>query len=162
LIIDEINRANLSRVFGELMYLMEYRDQAITLAGGAEFIIPENVRILGTMNTADRSIALVDHALRRRFAFLELFPNFEILRQYHDKTGCNVDGLIQILEQLNKNIENSNYSLGISYFMRKDLPVHLEDIWKTEIEPYLHEYFFDKPQRAALFSWESIKDKIAL
>jgi hypothetical protein len=162
LIIDEINRANLSRVFGELMYLMEYRDKTITLAGGEEFAIPENVRIIGTMNTADRSIALVDHALRRRFAFLELSPNFQILRQYHSTTGCNVEGLIQVLEQLNKSIDNPNYSLGISYFLRKDLGNHLDDIWKTEIEPYLNEYFFDKPQRAAQFSWENIKEKIAL
>src|SRR5690606_31193687 len=62
LIIDEINRANLSRVFGELMYLLEYRDQEIPLAGGGVFSIPTNVRLLGTMNTADRSVALVDHA----------------------------------------------------------------------------------------------------
>lgn len=162
MIIDEINRANLSRVFGELMYLMEYRDKAITLAGGEEFSIPDNVRIIGTMNTADRSIALVDHALRRRFAFLELFPNFEILRQYHQKTGCQVDGLIQVLERLNKNVNNPNYSLGISYFMREDLPAHLEDIWKTEIEPYLNEYFFDKPQQAALFAWDRIKAEMTL
>ncbi|MGL4498227.1 MAG: McrB family protein, partial [Planktothrix sp.] len=86
LIIDEINRANLSSVFGELMYLLEYRDEKIPLAGSNElFGIPENVRIIGTMNTADRSIALVDHALRRRFAFIELRPNYEILRHYHER-----------------------------------------------------------------------------
>ena len=62
MIVDEINRANLSRVFGELMYLLEYRDREIPLAAGGRFRIPANVRILGTMNTADRSIALVDHA----------------------------------------------------------------------------------------------------
>jgi 5-methylcytosine-specific restriction protein B len=74
LIIDEINRANLSRVLGELMYLLEYRTQAneVPLAGGNRLHIPEQVRVIGTMNTADRSIALVDHALRRRFAFLRL------------------------------------------------------------------------------------------
>jgi 5-methylcytosine-specific restriction protein B len=72
LILDEINRANLARVFGELMYLLEYRDKDIPLAGGGRFKIPKNVRIIGTMNTADRSIALVDHALRRRFAFSQI------------------------------------------------------------------------------------------
>jgi 5-methylcytosine-specific restriction protein B len=73
LIIDEINRGNLSRIFGELMYLLEYRDQTIPLAGEeARFGIPPNVYIIGAMNTADRSIALVDHALRRRFSFIHL------------------------------------------------------------------------------------------
>ena len=72
---DGINRANLARVFGELMYLLEYRAMSVRLAAGGEpFSIPENLRILGTMNTADRSIALVDHALRRRFAFIPLPP----------------------------------------------------------------------------------------
>ena len=81
LIIDEINRANLSRVFGELMYLLEYRDKAIPLAvGGEKFNIPANVYLIGTMNTADRSIALVDHALRRRFAFIHLPPDYEVLK----------------------------------------------------------------------------------
>jgi 5-methylcytosine-specific restriction enzyme B len=74
LIIDEINRANLSRVFGELMYLLEYREKAIYLAAGRRFKIPSNVRIIGTMNTADRSIALVDHALTKKICFLELIP----------------------------------------------------------------------------------------
>ena len=69
LVLDEINRANLARVFGELMYLLEYRAESVPLAGGERFQIPENALIIGTMNTADRSIALVDHALRRRFAF---------------------------------------------------------------------------------------------
>ena len=72
LIVDEINWANLSRVFGELMYLLEYREEEVPLAGGGKFRIPENVRLIGTMNTADRYIALVDHALRRRFEFLEI------------------------------------------------------------------------------------------
>ena len=81
LIIDEINRANIARVFGELMYLLEYRDDEIALAAGGTLQHPENVRLIGTMNTADRSIALVDHALRRRFAFLELQPQYHVLTQ---------------------------------------------------------------------------------
>ncbi len=82
LIIDEINRANLSRVFGELMYLLEYRDRCIPLAGGRTLRIGKNVCIIGTMNTADRSIALVDHALRRRFAFISLSPNFAMFATF--------------------------------------------------------------------------------
>jgi 5-methylcytosine-specific restriction protein B len=162
LIIDEINRANLSRVFGELMLALEYRDEVVRLAGGDDFQIPVNVRIIGTMNTADRSIALVDHALRRRFAFIELYPNMDILRHFHEKTGLNVSGLIHVVEKLNERIDNPHYSIGISYFLQADLRDHLEDVWKMEIEPYLNEYFFDHPDWVRDFSWEVIKAQIAL
>lgn len=157
LIIDEINRANLSRVFGELMYLLEYRDKSISLAGGESFNIPSNVRLIGTMNTADRSIALVDHALRRRFAFLELYPEMDVLRQYHQQTGFPVNGLIDVLDRLNQRIDNPHYAVGISYFLRDDLPSQIEDIWKMEIEPYLNEYFFDHLDWAREFSWAKVK-----
>ncbi|HET9229513.1 MAG TPA: AAA family ATPase, partial [Thermoanaerobaculia bacterium] len=112
LIIDEINRANLSRVFGELMYLLEYRNKDIPLAGGNRFHIPSNVRILGTMNTADRSIALVDHALRRRFSFVGLRPDFGILRSYHAGKGFPVEKLVSLLQRLNADISNSHYEIG--------------------------------------------------
>ena len=104
LIIDEINRANLSRVFGELLYLLEYRDKTIPLAGGKSFSIPDNLYIIGTMNTADRSIAIVDHALRRRFAFLELPTNYELLKEYHKESEFPVDKLVQILRGVNATI----------------------------------------------------------
>src|SRR5262249_17867837 len=93
LIIDEINRANLPQVFGELMYLLEYRDREIPLSGGGRLRIPPRVRIIGTMNTADRSIALVDHALRRRFAFLRLEPKLEVLERFHAARGSDATGL---------------------------------------------------------------------
>jgi 5-methylcytosine-specific restriction endonuclease McrBC GTP-binding regulatory subunit McrB len=137
LIIDEINRANLAQVFGELMYLLEYRDKKIRLAGSSElFGIPENVRIIGTMNTADRSIALVDHALRRRFAFIELRPNYEMLRQYHEKkkTDFKVDGLIEILERLNKAIANKHYEIGISFQERVNIGETVQ--FKTDLVLY--------------------------
>lgn len=158
MIVDEINRANLARVFGELMYLLEYRDRKIPLAAGGTFAIPENVRIIGTMNTADRSIALVDHALRRRFAFLELRPDFEVLRRFHASraTGFPVDALIRALERLNAAINDGHYSMGISYFLRDDLAECLEDIWRMEIAPYLQEYFYDQPTKAKAFAWEEI------
>nr|MDJ0553778.1 AAA family ATPase [Microcoleaceae cyanobacterium MO_207.B10] len=143
LIIDEINRANLSQVFGELMYLLEYRDAKIPLAGSGElFSIPENVRIIGTMNTADRSIALVDHALRRRFPFITLSPNYEILRQYHNETETDfsVEGLIEILEAVNQEINDPHYQVGVSFFLRENIDEEIQDIWQMEIEPYLEEY----------------------
>ncbi len=163
LIIDEINRANLAQVFGELMYLLEYRDKKIRLAGSNElFGIPENVRIIGTMNTADRSIALVDHALRRRFAFIELRPNYNVLRRYHEKqkTGFEVDGLIETLKRLNNAIANKHYEIGISFFLTENLPEELEDIWQMEIEPYLEEYFFDQLDTVEKFRWEKVKQQV--
>ena len=163
LIIDEINRANLANVFGELMYLLEYRNKKIHLAGSSElFSIPENVRIIGTMNTADRSIALVDHALRRRFAFIEIRPNYDVLRRYHEKneTGFQVDGLIETLKRLNKAIADKHYEVGISYFFTENLAEHIEDIWQMEIEPYLEEYFYDQLEKVDEFRWDKIKQQV--
>jgi tetratricopeptide (TPR) repeat protein len=163
LIIDEINRANLAQVFGELMYLLEYRNKKIHLSGSNEpFSISENVRIIGTMNTADRSIALIDHALRRRFAFIELRPNYQVLERYHEKhkTGFNVDGLIEMLKQLNNAIANKHYELGISFFLTESLGEQIEDIWQMEIEPYLEEYFFDQLDKIDKFRWDKIKHNI--
>ena len=158
LIVDEINRADLARVFGELMYLLEYRDQEIELSGGGRFRIPGNVRLIGTMNTADRSIALVDHALRRRFAFLELRPEYAVLRRYHEKNGTklNIEKLVETLQVLNRAINDRHYEVGISFFMRSDLASQLPDVWQLEIEPYLEEYFFDQPEKSAQFRWEKV------
>jgi hypothetical protein len=162
LIIDEINRADLSRVFGELMYLLEYREQTVPLAGGGEFSIPTNVRIIGTMNTADRSIALVDHALRRRFAFIALDPNYELLRRYHEQrdTSFPVAALIRLLRRLNDQIGDPHYAVGISPFLRPDLSAHIADIWQMEIVPYLEEYFFDRPEQVDAFRWEQVQSRL--
>jgi 5-methylcytosine-specific restriction protein B len=162
LIIDEINRANLSRVFGELMYLLEYRDRDVPLAAGGRFDIPDNVRIIGTMNTADRSIALVDHALRRRFAFLALYPDYEILRRYHSshQADFDIEPLIGVLKRLNREIDNRHYAVGITFFLLPELSRHIADIWQMEIEPYLEEYFFDQPAKVEKFRWSEIGEKV--
>jgi len=160
LIVDEINRANLSRVFGELMFLLEYRGRKIPLAGGGTFSIPDNVRIIGTMNTADRSIALVDHALRRRFAFLALYPDYDVLRHYHRNTGFPVEGLVSKLKALNKLIGDDHYQVGVSFFLTKTLNRDLKDIWKTEVEPYLEEYFFDQRENVEDYRWERIAEDV--
>ena len=159
-IIDEINRANLARVLGELMYLLEYRDKSIALPSGQLFRIPRNVLVIGTMNTADRSIALVDHALRRRFAFLRIDPNFEILRTYHQRNGADVAGLIGVLEELNRLIDDPNYSVGISFFLHEHLERHLRLIWETEILPYLEEYFFDRREVLNRYRWDVVGSRI--
>ena len=160
LVIDEINRANLAGVFGEVMALLEYREQAIPLAGGGTFAIPANVALIGTMNTADRSIALVDYALRRRFAFIELGPNYETLRRYHAGTGFAVAGLISTLQRLNAAIGDPHYALGISYFLRDDLATTLPDIWALEVEPYLAELFFDRPAEMEAWRWSVIRARV--
>ena len=163
LIIDEINRANLSNVFGELMYLLEYRDQEICLAGSNEsFKIPENVRIIGTMNTADRSIALVDHALRRRFAFIKIAPNYTILKRYYkdDEINFLIDQLIQVLQDINKMINDPNYEIGISFFMIPNIEHNIQDIWEMEIEPYLEEYFYNALDKIEQFRWNQVKVKL--
>ena len=160
LIIDEINRANVAGVFGELMYLLEYRDKEIALSGGGRFSIPGNVRLLATMNTADRSIALVDHALRRRFAFIHVPPNYDLLRHYHQNSGYDPTPLIRVLDRLNKQIGDPHYQLGTSFFMRPDIASQLEDIWRMEVEPYLEEYFFDQTSQIEAFRWQKIKKEI--
>ena len=139
------------------MYLLEYREKEIPLASGNTFRIPENVRIIGTMNTADRSITQFDYALRRRFAFIELRPNYEVLRRYHLKTGFAVEGLIQILKRLNQAIGDKNYEIGISFFLTDNLREDIEDIWRMEIEPYLEEYFFNQLDKVQEFRWNIIK-----
>ncbi len=158
IILDEINRANIARVFGELMYLLEYRDAEVPLAGGRRFSIPGNVRIIGTMNTADRSIALVDHALRRRFAFIALGPSYDVLSRYHEqnRSGFAVQALVDLLRRLNREIGDPHFEIGISYFLRPSLGEQIAEIWRMEIEPYLEEYFFDRPGKVDEFRWSTI------
>ncbi|MBN2562786.1 MAG: AAA family ATPase [Phycisphaerae bacterium] len=160
LVIDEINRANLSRVFGELMFLLEYRDESVPLAGGERFQIPGNVFLIGTMNTADRSIALVDHALRRRFAFLPLYPDYDVLRRFHEDTEFDPSGLISVLDRLNVAISDRHYAVGMSFFMDREIASTIQDVWQMEIEPYIEEHFFDQPEKVASFRWDKVRKEI--
>ena len=134
------------------------------LAGGGSLAIPANVRLLGTMNTADRSIALVDHALRRRFAFIRLQPNFEALRRHHHRheTGFPVEALVNLLTRLNQHIDDPHYEIGITFFLRETLAADLPDIWRMEIEPYLEEYFFNQPGKLDEFRWAAVAPKFNL
>ncbi|MYK41851.1 MAG: AAA domain-containing protein [Gemmatimonadetes bacterium] len=161
LIIDEINRANLARVFGELMYLLEYRHRPIALAGGGpEFSIPANVYLIGTMNTADRSIALVDQAMRRRFSFIRLRPNYQLLANYIDNKGVPPEKLVALLKEVNQSIGDEDCELGISFFMVADLATALAHIWQGEVEPYLEEVFFDRPDQMARFRWSKVAGRL--
>jgi 5-methylcytosine-specific restriction protein B len=151
LIIDEINRANLAKVFGELYFLLEYRDQAVSLlySQGEEddFTLPENVFVIGTMNTADRSIALVDAAMRRRFAFLSLHPADEpvrgLLGRWLRRNGLPGEAA-ELLAELNRRISDADFAVGPSYLMRAG--VHsdegLDRVWRTAILPLLEELHY--------------------
>lgn len=160
MIIDEVNRADIARVFGETTYLLEHRGRPVPLAGGGVFQIPANVLIIGTMNSADRQAAKMDYALRRRFAFIRLEPNFDVLQRYHRDEGFNAAGLVEVLKEVNEKIGDKDYFLGISYFLRSDLGEHIEDIWKMEVEPYLEAFFADDKNSLSSLTWEKVEDRI--
>lgn len=148
LIIDEINRGNLAKVFGELYFLLEYRDQNVELLyADGDFSLPKNVFIIGTMNTADRSIALVDAAMRRRFAFLALHPSEEptngILRSWLAREGIPMR-TADLLDELNRRIEDADFKIGPSYFMRPAVHADggLARTWRTAILPLLEEHHY--------------------
>ncbi|KPH98271.1 ATPase associated with various cellular activities AAA_5 [Actinobacteria bacterium OV450] len=147
LIIDEINRANLAKVFGELYFLLEYRDRSVRLTySGEDFFLPRNLFIIGTMNTADRSIALVDAAMRRRFAFVELSPRIEptggLLRRWlgDEKDSEPAD----LLDELNARIDDADFRIGPSYLMKPGVfrAGGLERTWRTKILPLLEEHHY--------------------
>ncbi|WP_419656523.1 McrB: 5-methylcytosine-specific restriction protein [Desulfosarcina variabilis str. Montpellier] len=170
-IIDEINRGNLSKIFGEMFMLVEGDkrgpDFAIPLTYAQDlddtFYIPDNVYIVGTMNTADRSLAMVDYALRRRFGFITLNPGFknDKFRRYlvdHGVETSIVDKVIGRMMQLNDRITEDHknlgrgYCIGHSYFCtvnsnQKFNSTWYENVVRTEIEPLLEEYWFDDPDK---------------
>ena len=165
LIIDEINRGNMSKIFGELLMLIEkdYRGKkhAIQLAYSKEdeeeFNVPENLYIIGMLNTADRSLAMMDYALRRRFSFYDIKPRFtsagfKKYQQTFDNKTFN--DLIKRIEELNKEIEKdsslgSGFCIGHSYFcnLKECTTEHLKSVVKYEIIPMLREYWFDDNQK---------------
>lgn len=163
LVIDEINRATVPRVFGELLYLLEYREAPIPLAsGGDPFRVPANVVVLGTMSPADRASARLDQVFRRRFAFIRLKPDYEVLKRHIDKQqGAPAEPLIEVLKDINEAIDDPNHEIGISYFMGRGgrLAEQLGDIWESEIEPWLEEHFIDQPRKVAPFRWTELSRK---
>ncbi|MDR0947240.1 MAG: AAA family ATPase [Ruminococcus sp.] len=159
-IIDEINRGNISKIFGELITLIEPSKRVgqaeattVKLAYSQEaFGVPDNIYILGTMNTADRSIAMLDTALRRRFSFIEMLPNPHIF------DGVSVEGIdiAKLMTIINKRVEillDRDHTIGHAYFMplmtRATLPV-LANIFKNSIIPLLQEYFYDDYEKMRL------------
>lgn len=165
-IIDEINRGNMSKIFGELLMLIEpdYRDNKIKLAyNGLDFSVPQNLHIIGMMNTADRSLALIDYALRRRFSFFTVEPGFDAegFKKYQQKLNSPVfDKLIDRIKDLNDEILKddslgSGFCIGHSYFCNLDTCTNevLLDIVDFDILPMLNEYWFDEPSKVE--RWEN-------
>lgn len=160
-IIDEINRGNLSKIFGELLMLIEkdYRGDAVTMAYSDEkFHVPANVHIIGMMNTADRSLAMIDYALRRRFSFVEIAPGFNsdgFIKYQKNLNSSKFDKLIKCIADLNEKIRKddslgSGFEIGHSYFCNQE---SIDDNWlhsviEFDIIPMLQEYWFDDRSKA--------------
>jgi 5-methylcytosine-specific restriction protein B len=151
LLVDELNRANVPRVFGELLFLLEYRDEAIDLQHSTSFELPKNLKIIATMNTADRSIRSIDVALRRRFEIFECSADARILERYYEDLGHinTVSGLVEGFASLNAVLTgmlDRHHTIGQSFFMAASFTsADLEHAWARQILPLLEDYFFDQP-----------------
>lgn len=157
IIIDEINRANISKVFGELITLIEEDKRwgeinalSVTLPSGEEFAIPNNLYILGTMNSADKSISLIDTALRRRFDFIEVVPNAELIED-----GILRTVLTRLNEALVKELDSTDLLIGHAYFIGKTAD-DLCNIMNKNIIPLLYEYFYDNSKKVE----KQVKDAV--
>ena len=155
-------------MFGELYYLLEYRgdDDQIELQYGSEpFELPENFLIIGTMNTADRSIAILDAALRRRFHFVEFFPDRwpveGLLRRWLQRHAPAMEYVADLVDSVNRMLPDRHLQIGPSYFMRPELDrTWLERIWAHSVLPYIEEQFFDEPGRAEEFALDAIEQRL--
>lgn len=166
LIIDEINRANLAKVFGELYFLLEYRDRSVQLqySPTEDFRLPPNLYLIGTMNTADRSIALVDSAMRRRFSWQGLFPGeppvADMLRRWLHAHGLPADRA-GLLDALNARVADRDAAIGPSYLMnpRVGTDTGLARIWKHHIMPLLEErHIGDNVDLHALYGLDALRN----
>jgi 5-methylcytosine-specific restriction protein B len=159
LIIDEMNRANLPRVMGELMFLLEYRDQAIDLMYSPQFSLPPKLLIIGTMNTADRSIRSVDIALRRRFDIFDCPPDLDALRSYYETRENHVgEPLFEGFSELNGDLLSEldrHHLIGHTFFMKDPMTEDvLRRVWDFQVGPIIEEYFLDQPDIGSTFTFD--------
>ena len=163
LVIDEINRGNLAKVFGELYFLLEYRDEAMRLQYSDEpFSLPRNLYVIGTMNTADRSIALVDLALRRRFHFVEFHPDEPpvrgLLGRWLRKHAPDMAWVADVVDRANRELDDRQAAIGPSYFMKPDLNDDaVRRIWKHNVLPYLEEHLAGEHERLGGFDLDRLR-----
>ena len=169
LIIDEINRANLAKVFGELYFLLEYRDQSISLqySPDKEFVLPENLFLIGTMNTADRSIARIDTAMRRRFAFVELDPRIPpvqgLLARWLTEHHLHLDAAA-LLDELNRRLDDADAAIGPSYLMKEAIYRRadgLDRVWQYDIMPLLEDLFYGQRDLDGQYGLSGLRKAIA-
>jgi 5-methylcytosine-specific restriction protein B len=167
LIMDEVNRGNLPRVFGELYFLLEYRDEAIGLMYSPDerFSLPPNLLLIGTMNTADRSVIALDQALRRRFEFVGMFPDRTpvagMLRRYlaaHYPDGA-LSWVADIVDLANERLDR-NVQIGPSYFMRDDLDeAAIRRIWRTSVLPSIEDQFLGRERELEELDIERLRGR---
>lgn len=164
LLLDEMNRGNLPRVFGELFYLLEYGDDTTRLMYRPDesFALPKNLFMLGTMNTADRSIAQLDQALRRRFHFVGLFsgepPVDAMLRSYLKENCAPMQWVADMLDLANEKLGDRNIAIGPSHLMREDLDeTVLRRVWEHSVIPTIEDHFFGERERLEEFQLSALR-----
>ena len=167
LVIDEINRGNLAKVFGELYFLLEYRDKEMDLQYSDEpFSLPGNLYIIGTMNTADRSIAMVDLALRRRFYFVEFHPDDDpvksVLRNWLLDKAPDMEWVADVIERANDHLrEDRHAAIGPSYFMKDGLNNDMVvRIWKHSVVPYIEERLYGQQEEVDKFKLDRLQAEL--
>jgi len=163
LLIDELNRGNVSKILGELLFLLEYRDEEIRLLySDAPFSLPPNLQIIATMNTADRSIALVDTALRRRFHFVPFFPDTPpidtLLRRWLTDKQPDKLWIADVVDRANEMLADRNVAIGPSHFLKANLTDDLVKlVWEASVLPFLEEHFFSDPDQLRRFELDRLR-----
>ena len=168
LVIDEINRGNVAKVLGELYFLLEYRDEAVNLQYSREpFRLPKNLWLIGTMNTTDRSIALVDAALRRRFYFFGFYPDEPpvrgLLRRWLEANNPEAKWVADLVDAANRKLNDRHLGIGPSHFMKQDPPLdaaRVRFIWEQAVLPYIEEQSFGDDARLKAFGYDQLLAEI--